>query len=1379
MGLMDSLRQVGSLAARGNFTLDLDKARDKMARFQLTDPERYVLELAAAAYATGAETLEARVTPEGLELVFEGTPLPPAELECLEDFLLVAEGTHPALRYLAVGLNALSRLHPARVSLETPAGACLTWQGGKRQRTPASVSRHRLLIDRGRSLLRRPRYERELALLKNELRSRHRQLSLQGLPPLPRAGAVQLVEDARDGEICLAVHGVVRQRLRSGPPHCRATLEDDELALNASHSGVLENEALARALKRLERESLEQLSSLCQQAAGDPELLEQRRPLLLSLGALKGSGAWKAALESLPLFQGPGQRRSSFSELEAQRKRVGYVPTTTMKLSFEPGSPIVYPTPAGEQAFLEARGVTLRDAGPSLMAQLTAHTNKARWEQSPRPLELPTDDYAERWSGTLDGVFLAVGLPWRTSSGSLVHVLYQGRLLASQTLDNKHCFTAVLDFQELRVRADWSGPEEDDASYRSARRELESRARQLYEQLARQNDPRAYDQLMLSLMATGTESPAAGLNLLPTLRGRTSLAALTRGEGPVGLLPGVQSEVPAAVPEEALPPFPVIRTTTETDPWLRRLLTQRVVDARPEMERLSKLAARLSTTRPARLETAGFPFGAEGISGELQLRRQREPFRSELTLLRCGIELERRSLQPVAWPCDAIVDSPRLTPTADLQKVVSDRAWQEVVDVMRQAEEDAFLELATRLCAAPEQVADWEEALRAGLDRFPALASRAAGLPLFASRGGSERVSLADLEKESVVSYAESGPTGPGILHRPDLGLLARLLPGVELRLYEPPPVEAAAPPPVAAAPPPPALHGQLVARRRLPFGEVGLTEWLDGGSLLVPGVGEVPGLLPRAARGVMVREGLNFSAEGKLKRDGALVGRLEEIRQTLGEMALECSAEVVPGSARAWMLVQLLSTSLPEEARRQLESMALLPRHCGPPCSVAELRPLLEGMRAVPVIEPGFPFAPLEDRPVLSATTEQTQWISALFGKPCRSDRDELIRDETRRKNRRRAAGLKVRLPACLAEIDHQGELLQGRLGLPVRAREGGLICLEEDRPVGEVRQGGLAGFVRGSFRLGDLLETVELTRAQVRELKAAEVRLLACLAENCQEQPAEPARQRLLAFLAENRRELGSKSPTGQVLEKLLDLHLFPVSDGRLATPRFLLEEAARGPVAYLEKPSWFDGQAGLLPVLRPRSLERDAARALVGERQLRLESRPGLVERGFGWLDSGWNRIWSSLDRVSTDLARRSLEAEKQAPRAESSPHPQESAEEALVRALRRELTLLCPGSRGPWIPLIEGLSATSWWDSHLLGTAVIFRNGRPVLNWAHPAIRSVRDHYREDPGCLSLLAAHLFCELNRERQDITDEHELVFLTRMVRSLKNSYAHSETDS
>lgn len=104
---LSASRQAGQTDSEGTFTIDFAKAREKMARFQLANPQEFVLKIVMAACAAGAGGLDVRTgTRTGFilrdwpdELTIDSL----ARRLCADTIL---SGEH-ALDHLAVAVNAL------------------------------------------------------------------------------------------------------------------------------------------------------------------------------------------------------------------------------------------------------------------------------------------------------------------------------------------------------------------------------------------------------------------------------------------------------------------------------------------------------------------------------------------------------------------------------------------------------------------------------------------------------------------------------------------------------------------------------------------------------------------------------------------------------------------------------------------------------------------------------------------------------------------------------------------------------------------------------------------------------------------------------------------------------------------------------------------------------------------------------------------------------------------------------------------------------------------------------------------------------------------------------------------------------------------------
>lgn len=102
--------------ATGSITLDREKAKDKLRRFQLADPCGWLLELVRAAVAQGATWVDIRTDADDVRVAFDGRAFTSADLEELYEALL-ARGAPPGRQHLAVALNGAMALGPRFVQL--------------------------------------------------------------------------------------------------------------------------------------------------------------------------------------------------------------------------------------------------------------------------------------------------------------------------------------------------------------------------------------------------------------------------------------------------------------------------------------------------------------------------------------------------------------------------------------------------------------------------------------------------------------------------------------------------------------------------------------------------------------------------------------------------------------------------------------------------------------------------------------------------------------------------------------------------------------------------------------------------------------------------------------------------------------------------------------------------------------------------------------------------------------------------------------------------------------------------------------------------------------------------------------------------------------
>jgi hypothetical protein len=119
--LIEGLRAEGSVDSQGRFTLDRDKAREKMQKFQLVDVRRYVLELVQAAVLRDATRIEFEIDADDMHMRFDGKPFAAAEIDDLYGSLFTDGDTRElrGVRQLALALNAALGMEPKHIHMRS------------------------------------------------------------------------------------------------------------------------------------------------------------------------------------------------------------------------------------------------------------------------------------------------------------------------------------------------------------------------------------------------------------------------------------------------------------------------------------------------------------------------------------------------------------------------------------------------------------------------------------------------------------------------------------------------------------------------------------------------------------------------------------------------------------------------------------------------------------------------------------------------------------------------------------------------------------------------------------------------------------------------------------------------------------------------------------------------------------------------------------------------------------------------------------------------------------------------------------------------------------------------------------------------------------
>ena len=118
--LLSQLSSEGELQSSGRFTVDVSKAKEKLAQFQFQDAFYYILKLVQAAVAGGASGLSLQSRTAEVEVTILGLGFTPYQLEnVLYSLMADSSETTPALRHFAMGLNAAVNTRASEITVQS------------------------------------------------------------------------------------------------------------------------------------------------------------------------------------------------------------------------------------------------------------------------------------------------------------------------------------------------------------------------------------------------------------------------------------------------------------------------------------------------------------------------------------------------------------------------------------------------------------------------------------------------------------------------------------------------------------------------------------------------------------------------------------------------------------------------------------------------------------------------------------------------------------------------------------------------------------------------------------------------------------------------------------------------------------------------------------------------------------------------------------------------------------------------------------------------------------------------------------------------------------------------------------------------------------
>lgn len=118
--LLHQLREEGQVDSSGSFTLETQKALEKLKNFRFAQPKFYVLKLVQAACAGGAGKIEVRGNSSGVTVEYDGRIPTVTEMEGLLTYLLRDQHQEDerVMRHLAAGVHGALGVGARRISFE-------------------------------------------------------------------------------------------------------------------------------------------------------------------------------------------------------------------------------------------------------------------------------------------------------------------------------------------------------------------------------------------------------------------------------------------------------------------------------------------------------------------------------------------------------------------------------------------------------------------------------------------------------------------------------------------------------------------------------------------------------------------------------------------------------------------------------------------------------------------------------------------------------------------------------------------------------------------------------------------------------------------------------------------------------------------------------------------------------------------------------------------------------------------------------------------------------------------------------------------------------------------------------------------------------------
>ena len=464
--LVDSLRQVGKVHARGQFTLDLEQADSKMARFQFREEHEFLYQLVGGLYRLGAQEVAVDYRKDVLTIAPDCLSIPkdyPAQMasQVFEEF--------SPWRRCAAACQAILAHEPQRFqwigsapeqSYDYRTGEARGWNKVQLREIQVVGLPSSLVLKALDELQRRAVYSR-------------RKLSLRGVAQSPWSGPLAPVGghpgrfgcrvDSKSAWLVLVVDEMSTglRTIETEIPWWGVVYWDSQrVCMDASLAAVVEDDAFAAFLQSIPNTfagAVRELAEDWQQPGGRDFLLSLLRP---------PAAAWLSPIYTdlcrLEFFQDQRQERWSLLSLQRQSE----VTASSVYYSDQPPPMGLPETILNENSplaleFLQIHlGEQLVEATPLVLQDLQRQANFRSWQERPQVgLKLPHQNWLIQES--FDDCRIGVPDDW-CQPGGAVTLMHQGKFLARRTLAHPEVtFVVVCEVAEDQISPLWDGLQEE------------------------------------------------------------------------------------------------------------------------------------------------------------------------------------------------------------------------------------------------------------------------------------------------------------------------------------------------------------------------------------------------------------------------------------------------------------------------------------------------------------------------------------------------------------------------------------------------------------------------------------------------------------------------------------------------------------------------------------------------------------------------------------------------------------------------------------------------------------------------------------------------------------------------------------------------------